>query len=145
MSPTWIGRLLRARELQEERAKVGVVAAERESLRAAARARAQSARLEALADDEMLRVADAFVASAVALQAAAATHAACRRLADQAESVTRARRDDLRAAARERRSAEELAERQAQAARERAAQALQRDLDEAAANVHLRNNSQESS
>ncbi len=145
MSPTWIGRLLRARELQEERAKVEVAAAQRTSSRAAALARANGSRLEALIQEQPAGVVGAFIASAVALQAAAATHASTLRLAEQADSVTRARQDDLRGAARERRSTEELAARQAADERKRAEQVQQRDLDEAATSVHLRRAGQEPS
>jgi hypothetical protein len=145
MSAKWIARLVRARELQEDRAKIDAAAAQRSSSRAAALARTHSARLDVLVHEDALGIASAFVAGAVALQAAAATHAACLRLAEQADSVSRVRQDDLRAAARERRSAEELAARQAEDERRRAEQALQRDLDEAAAAVHLRGRDQESS
>jgi hypothetical protein len=74
----------------------------------------------------------------VALQAAAATHAASVRLAAHAESVRQARQHDLHSAARSRRSAEDLAERQFEIERARAAAHAQQELDEAAAGVHRR-------
>lgn len=136
MSARWLNSLVRARQLQEDAAKQNLASAQRSAHRAHERVRYNADRLDSLTAAGAEESATAFVAAAVALQAAAATHSAAVGCATDADGVAAERLDDLGAAARARRSAEELNERELAAERQRAAHAAQRDLDEIAARVH---------
>lgn len=139
MTPKWISGLVRARQFAEDNAKAELSTAERLAARAHARVRYNADRLESLEYAGAENNAATFVASAVALQAAAATHAAAREAAAQADVHAAERREDLTEAAVSRRSAEELAERAAAAQRALEAARAQRATDEVAAVVFRRN------
>jgi flagellar export protein FliJ len=143
MTPKWITGLVRARQFAEDNAKQELATAERLASRAHARVRYNADRLESLKYAGAEGTAATFVASAVALQAAAATHAAARQAAEQADHETQGRRSDLTNAAVSRRSAEELAERARAAERARQALIAQRATDEIAAAVFRRNHEQD--
>lgn len=135
MSARWLTSLVRARQLQEDAARQRLATAERIKQRANARVRYDEERLESLREADAECSAPVFVAAAVALQAAAATHAAAVHMAESAAADETERRGELGAAARARRSAEELAERADAAEQLRLNRAAQRDLDEIAARV----------
>lgn len=132
----WLTSLVRARQLQEDAARQRLASAERIKQRANARVRYDEERLASLCEAGSEANAPAFVAAAVALQAAAATHAAAVHMAQDAQHEEDGRRGELGDAARARRSAEELAERSEAAERARLSRAAQRELDEVAARVH---------
>ncbi len=136
MTPRWLDTLVRARQAQEDHAKQQLATAERLASRAYARVRYDEARVESLTAARAEDSAPAFVAAAVALQAAAATHAAATRAAEEASTVVAGRRAELGEAARARRTAEEMREQHVSAELDRAAAAAQRELDEIAARVH---------
>lgn len=136
MSPKWMSSLVRARQLQEEAAKQELATAQRRVLSAREQIRYNSDRLDSLVKADAQDSASAFVAAAVALQAAAATHSASVRYAENAAQEVDHCRNDLGEAARARRTAEELNERAVAEERHKAAVAAQRDLDEVAARVH---------
>lgn len=143
MTPKWITGLVRARQFAEGNAKQELATAERLASRAHARVRYNADRLESLKYAGAENNAATFVASAVALQAAAATHAAARQAAEQADHETEGRRSDLTEAAVSRRSAEELAERTRAAEKAHQALLAQRATDEIAAAVFRRNHEQD--
>jgi len=136
MSPKWLNSLVRARQLQEDAAKQHLATAERLARRAHDRARVVDERLDSLVAVEAERSVPAFVAAAAALQAVAASHAAARQAAAQAEGDVARNREQLGNSARRRMGAEELQERYVSVERARAATLAQRDLDEIAARVH---------
>jgi hypothetical protein len=142
MSAKWLSSLVRARQLQEDSAKAQVATAQRISRSAHARVRYDADRLDSLVAADAQDSASAFVAAAVALQAAAATHAAACRAADRASTEVDLQSERLRSAARARRTAEELNERHESIERARLAGAAQRELDEAAARQHLNRETQ---
>jgi flagellar export protein FliJ len=135
MSPKWLTSLVRARQVQEDFAKQQLATAERLATRAHARVRYDNDRVESLVEAGAELNAPSFVAAAVALQAAAATHAAALRAADDAVARVADRRGDLTEAARARYVAEELHEKHATAERQRAGAFAQREMDEIAARV----------
>lgn len=136
MTPRWLNTLVRARQAQEDLAKQQLAGAERSLSRAHARVRYDESRVESLCAADAEDSAPAFVAAAVALQAAAATHAAAVRAAEEATWSVADRRDALGAAARARRTAEQMQEQHVTAELDRAAASAQRELDEIAARVH---------
>ncbi|MCU1659526.1 MAG: hypothetical protein JWO57_4182 [Pseudonocardiales bacterium] len=136
MSKKWLTSLVRARQVQEDAARQRLATAQRLAHRAHARVRYDADRIDSLRDAGAEDSATAFVAASVALQAAAATHAAAVQMADDAVRGVAGRRDELGAAARARRTAEELREQELVIERTRAASAAQRELDEIAARVH---------
>jgi len=136
MSPKWMSSLVRARQLQEEAAKQELATAQRRVLSAREQIRYNAERIESLVKADAQDSASAFVAAAVALQAAAATHSASLQYAEAAAQEVAHRRGDLGEAARARRTAEELNERALAEERHKAAVAAQRDLDEIAARIH---------
>lgn len=138
MSATWLGRLVRARQAQQDAAQLRLAEAERIRLAAHRHVHHETERLEALTAGVNERDVSAFVAAAVALQAAAATHAAARNAAQQADEHSAERREQLRSAAIARQSADELKERADLVEWQRASRAHQRDLDEVAAEIHRR-------
>jgi flagellar protein FliJ len=138
MSPKWLATLVRARQLQEDSAAQQLAEAERRARRAHARLRYDTERLEALTGDQAESTVPAFVAAAVALQAAAATHAAAAASADHADTETSERRGQLLEAARARHSAEQLQERAVTVEQLRLAAVEQRNLDDVAAAIHRR-------
>lgn len=139
MTPKWITGLVKARQFAEDNAKANLATAERLASRAHARVRYNADRLESLEYAGAEAQAGAFVASAVALQAAAATHAAAIAAAAHADAEAAGRRGDLTDAAVSRRSAEELAERALAAEKAHEALLAQRATDEIAASVFRRN------
>lgn len=141
MSPRWMSSLVRARQSQEDLARQRLAAARRTADRAHDRVRSESARLDALQHQGGAEQATAFVAAIVALQAAAATHAAAVGEAQRADTWTSQRRSAATDAAVARRTAEELRERAHQDEARQVAGRVQRDLDEAAAEVHRRRTS----
>ncbi|HZC72949.1 MAG TPA: hypothetical protein VE442_19790 [Jatrophihabitans sp.] len=136
MAKNWLSGLMRARQAQEDVAAQRLAAAERAARRAQAKVRYDRERLDGLRTGNAVYEAPAFVAAAVALQAAAATHAATMKLAGNAADVVQERRGELVDAARARRTAEELHERDAAEAANRAHRAAQHQLDEMAARMH---------
>ena len=136
MSPKWLTSLVRARQVQEDAAKQQLATAQRLASRAHARVRYDAARLDSLLQAGAQGNAPAFVAAAVALQAAAATHAAAIRAADDAVKTVDGKRGDLGDAAVARRSVEEMHDRHTAVERARAAATAQRETDEIAARVH---------
>jgi flagellar export protein FliJ len=136
MSPRWLNSLVRARQLQEDAAKQNLATAERLARRAQDRVRLVDERLDSLVAVEAEQSVPAFVAAAAALQAIAATHAAARHAAAEAEGEVARTREDLGDSARRRMGAEELQDRYVSGERARAAAHAQRDLDEIAARVH---------
>ena len=135
MSPKWMTSLVRARQLQEEAAKQSLATAQREVISAQEQIRYNCERIDSLVAADAQDSAPAFVAAAVALQAAAATHSYSVACAAQAAQQVLARRDDLGAAARARRTAEEIEQRVQATELHLAALAAQRDLDEVAARI----------
>jgi hypothetical protein len=138
MSPKWLGSLVRARQMQEDAAQQRLADAERGARAARFTERRESKRLDALDAPDNANDGAAFVAATVALQAAAATHAAARVAAVQADVATGERRAELRDAAVAANSVEELQRRMVQIETERAARIAQRDQDEIAAGMHRR-------
>jgi len=138
MTARWLTSLVRARQFQEDSARQRLVTAERLADRARARVRYDAERLDLLRDAGAEDSASAFVAAAVALQAAAATHAAASEAARRASAEATDRRSDLADAAVSRRSAERLADRVEADQRARRATAAQHAQDEVAASVHRR-------
>jgi len=136
MPVAWLASLVRARTAQEDLAKQKLAEAQRRARRAERRVKYNADRIESLIDAEAMDSAPAFVAAAVALQAAAATHAAAIAAAAQAVADIDTERVSLAHAARARKTAETLQERELRAERERAAAAEQREIDEIAARVH---------
>lgn len=136
MSAKWIASLVRARSLQEDAAKQNLASAQRNSLRARDRIKYDADRVDSLIAAGAEDQATAFVAAAVARQAAAATHSASISYAAQLDDEVVVRRDELGDAARARLTAEELNDRQVAVERHHAALAAQRDLDEIAARMH---------
>lgn len=140
MTTKWLVALVRARQVQEDVAQRELAEAERRARRASAFARHNAERIEALSAEEAELTVPAFIAAAVALQAAAATHAAAMASADHAHADSEERRIDLRRAARERFVAEDMHNQVRAAERAKRAAAEQRDHDEVAATVHRRTN-----
>lgn len=139
MTPKWITGLVRARQFAEDNAKHDLATAERLASRAHTRVRYNADRLESLRYAGAEANAATFVASAVALQAAAATHAAACQAAERADGDATGRRENLTDAAISRRSAEELADRARAAEKARASLLAQKATDEIAASVFRRN------
>jgi hypothetical protein len=138
----WLVALVRARQVQEDVAQRELAEAERRARRASAFARHNADRIEALSVEEAELTVPAFIAAAVALQAAAATHAAAMASADHAYADSEERRIDLRRAARERFVAEDMHNHVRAAEQAKRAAAEQREHDEVAATVHRRTNSE---
>ena len=138
MSPKWLGSLVRARQIQQDAAQLSLANAERLARARHARVHREAERLDELGVPIPPTDVPAFVAAAVALQAAAATHAAARTAAHRADEVSAERRVVLRDAAIAANSAEELQDRARAVERAQAARATQRDLDEVAAGIHRR-------
>ena len=136
MSPKWLSTLVRARKAQEDVAQQHLAGAERAVRRTQARVRYDEQRLDALDAYDAELNASAFVASAVAIQAAAATLAATVDAAHDANDHATRRRSTLQSAARARHTAEELFGRAVIVDKLVAAAATQRELDEVAARVH---------
>lgn len=136
MSKQWLVSLMRARQVQEDAAKQRLASAERLAHRAHARVRYDADRIESLRTAGAEASVPAFVAAAVALQSAAATHSAAMRFADDAVQSVDSRRSELGDAARARRTAEELHEHELAAQRVRAARAAQAESDEIGARIH---------
>jgi hypothetical protein len=139
MTTKWLVALVRARQVQEDVAQRELAQAERRARRATAFARHNAERIEALSAEEIELTVPAFVAAAVALQAAAATHAAAMASAEHAYADSEERRSELRHAARARFIAEDMHEQVRTAEAARQASAEQREHDEVAATVHRRN------
>ncbi|MEO7125511.1 MAG: hypothetical protein ABI382_06670 [Nakamurella sp.] len=139
MTPKWITGLVRARQVAEDNAKQNLATAERLASRAHVRVRYNADRLDSLRYAGAEANAVTFVASAVALQAAAATHAAACQAAERADNDALHRREGLTDAAVSRRSAEELAARARAAEKAREALLAQKATDEIAASVFRRN------
>lgn len=127
---------MRSRQLQEDAARQRLAAAQRDAERAATRVRYDRDRLDALIAAGATDSAPAFVAAAVALQAAAATHAAAVDASRAAHAGVDARRSTVRDTARDRRSAELMQERHAAELRAAEEAAATREMDEIAARVH---------
>jgi flagellar export protein FliJ len=140
VSPKWLTALVRARQLQEDAAQRDLAAAERLARRAHGYVRHNAERLESLSTEDAKVTVPAFVAAAVALQAAAATHAAAVASAEHARVECQNRRAGLREAARARRTAEDLHEKASAVEARQRASAEQRAYDEVAAGVHRRTN-----
>jgi hypothetical protein len=138
MSAKWLSTLVRARQLQEQAAQQELANAERRARRAHARVHTDAERLDGLSSDVAELTVPAFVAAAVALQAAAATHSAAIASAVYADTETDERRASLLTAAQARHTAEELQERAISVEMLRRAAGEQRVLDEVAAGIHRR-------
>jgi hypothetical protein len=138
MSTKWLSALVRARQAQEDVAQRELAEAERRARRASAFARHNADRIDALTAEDAELTVPAFVAAAVALQAAAATHAASVASVAHARAESDERRVDLRRAARERFVAEDMQRHARAAEAARLAAAEQRTQDEIAATVHRR-------
>jgi hypothetical protein len=138
MTPKWMGTLVRARQSQEDLARQRHANARRAAERARLRAGGEAARIDVLQESPTAEDAAAFVASLVARQAAAATHAWALGQAEHADRWAEVRAGDMTAAAVRRRIAEELHDRALQADARAAAEHAQRELDEAAAVVARR-------
>jgi hypothetical protein len=139
MSKKWLTSLVRARQVQEDAARQRLATAQRLAHRAHARVRYDADRIDSLRAADAEASAPAFVAAAVALQSAAATHSAAVRVAEEAAHAVGGRRNELVEAARARRTAEELREQELTVQRARAAAAAQSRLDEVAARIHRDN------
>jgi hypothetical protein len=142
MSAKWLSVLVRARQLQEDAAQQELAEAQRRALRAHGYVRLNAERLEALSAEETQVMVPAFVAAAVALQAAAATHAAAVAAAEQAGADRDEQRVRLLEAASARLTAEDLHEQALSRQALRRGAAEQREHDEVAATVHRRQNSE---
>jgi hypothetical protein len=136
MTTKWLAALVRARQVQEDVAQRELADAERRARRASAFARHNADRIDALSAEDAELTVPAFVAAAVALQAAAATHAAAIASVTHARAESDERRIDLRRAARERFIAEDMQKHARAAESARLAAAEQRTQDEIAATVH---------
>jgi flagellar biosynthesis chaperone FliJ len=139
MAKKWLATLVRARQVQEDVAKQRLATAQRLAQRAHTRVRYDADRIDSLRAADAEASAPAFVAAAVALQSAAATHSAAVRVAEEAAHAVGGRRNELVEAARARRTAEELREQELTVQRARAAVAAQSRLDEVAARIHRDN------
>jgi hypothetical protein len=139
MAKKWLTTLIRARQVQEDVAKQRLATAQRLAQRAHTRVRYDADRIDSLRAVDAEASAPAFVAAAVALQSAAATHSAAVRVAEEAAHAVGGRRNELVEAARARRTAEELREQELTVQRARAAAAAQSRLDEVAARIHRDN------
>lgn len=139
MSPRWLTSLVRARQIQEEAAQQRLADAERGSYSARRKEKHEALRVDGLSGPAQASNGSAFVAASVALQAAAATHAAARTAVVRADVLTGQRRTELRDAAIAADSVEELQNRNLAVEAQRAARAMQRDQDEIAAGIHRRN------
>jgi flagellar export protein FliJ len=129
--------LVRARQLQEEAAQAELAEARRRGRTAKQRVRTEADRLDAMCAEQVPEATAAFVAASVALQAAAATHAAAVDSATHAQLAVDDRHSALTEAARARLAAEKLREQHLEREREAAARAEQRDSDEIAGYRHL--------
>jgi len=136
MSPKWLTSLVRARQIQEEAAQAELAEARLRGHTAKQRVRTEGDRLDALCADQVPEAAAAFVAASVALQAAAATHAAAVDSANDAQRVEDQRHLALSEAARARLAAERLHENHEERERLATARAEQRDSDEVAGYRH---------
>jgi hypothetical protein len=136
MTPKWLSGLVRARQAQEDFAKQELATAQRLAHRAHARVRYDAERLDSLIQAGAQGSAPAFVAAHVALQAAAATHAAAIRAAAEAVEAVSGRRGDLSSAATARRSVEEMRDRRVAAEQVALAAKAQQELDEVAGRIH---------
>jgi len=136
MSPKWLTSLVRARQIQEEAAQAELAEARLRGRTAKQRVRTEGDRLDALCADQVPEAAAAFVAASVALQAAAATHAAAVDSANDAQRVEDQRHLALSEAARARLAAERLHENHEERERLATARAEQRDSDEVAGYRH---------
>jgi len=136
MSPKWLTSLVRARQIQEEAAQAELAEARVRGRTAKQRVRTEGDRLDALCADQVPEAAAAFVAASVALQAAAATHAAAVDSANDAQRVEDQRHLALSEAARARLAAERLHENHEERERLATARAEQRDSDEVAGYRH---------
>lgn len=139
MSPKWLTSLVRARQIQEEAAQAELAEARLRGRSAKQRVRSEGDRLDALCANQVPEAAAAFVAASVALQAAAATHAAAVESANDAQRTEDARHVALGDAARARLAAERLHENHTERERVAAARAEQRDNDEVAGYRHQAN------
>jgi len=139
MSPKWLTSLVRARQIQEEAAQAELAEARLRGRSAKQRVRSEGDRLDALCANQVPEAAAAFVAASVALQAAAATHAAAVETANDAQRTEDARHVALSEAARARLAAERLHENHTERERVAAARAEQRDNDEVAGYRHQAN------
>jgi flagellar export protein FliJ len=129
--------LVRARQLQEEAAQAELAQARRRGHTAKQRVRTEADRLDAMCAEQVPEATAAFVAASVALQAAAATHAAAVDSAAHAQLAVDERHSALTDAARARLAAEKLREQHLERERQAAARAEQRDSDEIAGYRHL--------
>src|SRR3954463_1017433 len=111
MAKGWLIGLLKARQAQEDVAKQPSRAAELAARRARASLRYEAERLSVMGEQLQHRTVSAFIAASAAMQAAAATHAAVERAADEADHTVVERRGELTTAARSRRTVEQLHER----------------------------------
>lgn len=136
MSPKWLTSLVRARQIQEEAAQAELAEARLRGRTAKQRVRTEADRLDALCAHEVPEATAAFVAASVALQAAAATHAAAVESAADAQQVVDQRHGALTEAARARLAAEKMHEKHEERERLAAARAEQRDSDEIAGYRH---------
>ena len=139
MSPKWLTSLVRARQIQEEAAQAELAEARLRGRSAKQRVRSEGDRLDALCGKQVPEAAAAFVAASVALQAAAATHAAAVDSANDAQRAEEQRQLVLADAARARLAAERLHENHTERERVAAARAEQRDNDEVAGYRHTAN------
>jgi hypothetical protein len=142
MTTKWLLALVRARQVQEDVAQRELADAERRARRASAFARHHGERIDALNAAEAELTVPAFIAAAVALQAAAATHAASLATVEHAHADSEERRGDFRHAARARLIAEDLHDQALAIEVARQTAAEQREQDEVAATVHRRANSE---
>lgn len=136
MSPKWLASLVRARQLQEEAAQADLAQARLRGRTAKQRVRTEGDRLDALCAHEVPEAAAAFVAASVALQAAAATHAAAVETASDAKLLEDDRQVALAEAARARLAAERMHEHHEERERQATARAEQRATDEVAGYRH---------
>jgi hypothetical protein len=139
MSPKWLSTLVKARQAQEDQAQYELASAERRARAAHLATRRANAKVDELvevAGPDATMTASAFVASAAALQSAAANHAIAVFAAEQADLGAGHRLDYLRRAATDRGAAENLHDAQLETERKHSERIAQRDMDEAAARVH---------
>jgi flagellar export protein FliJ len=136
VSPKWLTSLVRARQIQEDAAQAELAEARRRGRMTKQHVRREGDRLDAMCAAEVPESAAAFVAASVALQAAAATHAAAVDTADQAERAADERHSTFTEAARARLAAERMQEQHDDHDRRSAARAEQRDNDEVAGYRH---------
>ena len=136
MTAKWLVSLMRARQIQEDHAARELAEAERRARRASAYVRHNAERIETLSNDEAEVTVPAFIAAAVALQAAAATHAAAVASAEFAYADSDLRRASLHRAARARLTAEELHDNAHSIEVAQRARLEQREHDEIASSLH---------